>query len=133
MIVLDASAAIDLLLNLAPRARFVRERIERSAPALYAPHLLDAEVGEVLRRYVLQGALSPEDAEAALQDLADLPVTRYPHGPFLRRAFAMRDNVTVYDALYLALAESLEAELVTSDHALAHVPGCRARVAVAGS
>jgi predicted nucleic acid-binding protein len=131
MIVLDASAAVDLLLNLEPRARFVRRQIERAAPALHAPHLLDAEVAQVLRRYVLQAELPAAAAEAALVDLADLPLTRYRHGPFLHRALELRDNVTVYDALYLALAESLPAVLLTSDRALEHVPGCQAQVVLA--
>ncbi len=128
MIVLDASAVVDLLLNLAPRSSFVKRRIKKASPALYAPHLLDAEVAQVLRRYVLQGELSSEDAESALDDLADMPITRYPHGPFLKRAFELRDNVTMYDALYLVLAESLNAVLLTSDVALASIPGCHSRV-----
>jgi len=128
VIVLDASAVVDLLLNLPPRAEVVRERIAREAPDLHAPHLIDAEIAQVLRRYVLREELPPADARSALEDLAGLPIERYPHAPFVGRAFALRDNTTVYDALYLVLAETLEAPLLTSDAALARVPGHRARV-----
>jgi predicted nucleic acid-binding protein len=92
--------------------------------------LLDAEVGQVLRRFVLAGQLLPERAQAALQDLMDLPLIRYAHGPLLLRAFDLRANATVYDALYIALAEGLEAPLLTRDAALAAVPGHRAQVLV---
>ncbi len=128
MIVLDASAVVDLLLNLSPRSNYVTKRIRKASSALYAPYLLDAEVAQVLRRYTLRGELSNKDAESALNDLADMPITRYPHGPFLKRAFELRDNVTIYDALYLVLAESLNAVLLTSDVALASVPGCHSLV-----
>ena len=104
------------------------KHVRRHAPALHAPHLLDAEVAHVLRRYVLRGELDIEQAGAALDDLANLPITRCPHGPFLGRALELRHNVTVYDALYLALGETLDAPVLTSDAALADVPGCRARV-----
>jgi len=132
VIVIDASAVIDLLLNLAPRADTVRQRIIEVAPGISAPHLLDAEVGQVLRHYVLRGDITPHYANAALTDLLDLPITRYPHGPLLSRAFEMRDNVTIYDALYLVLAEGLNATLLTSDAALAKMPGHHARVELTG-
>lgn len=128
MIVLDASAIIELLLNLKPGAPIVAKRIADEAPALYAPHLLDAEVGQVLRRFVLRGELGADDAVEALADLRDLPITRIAHGPLLNRAFELRDNATVYDALYLVLAESIQAPLLTADAALAKVPGHSAQV-----
>jgi predicted nucleic acid-binding protein len=128
VIVLDASAALDFLLNLAPRAAFVEQRIIEAAAQLAAPHLLDAEVAQVLRRYVMRGELSANEALSVLADLGDLPIVRYPHGPFLERAFELRDNATIYDALYLALAESLGAPLLTSDKALAAIPGLQTQV-----
>ena len=128
MIVLDASAVLDLLLNLPPRAECVRRRVAEEAPDLHAPHLIDAEVAQVLRRFVLRGELAPAAAAAALDDLSGLPIARYPHAPFLGRALELRDNATVYDALYLVLAEVLSAPLLTSDSALSGVPGHRARV-----
>ena len=74
--------------------------------------------------------MAPARAEQALQDFLALGLTRYPHVPLLARAFELRDNATVYDALYLALAEALGATLLTRDAALGVVPGHRARVEV---
>src|SRR5579862_5259697 len=125
MIVLDASVVIDLLLDLPPHADAIARLVAREAPALAAPHLLDAEVGQVLRRYTRGGALHADHATAALEDLADLPITRYPHGPLLTRAFSLRDDATVYDALYLSLAEAIGARFVTRDSALAAIPTVR--------
>jgi predicted nucleic acid-binding protein len=132
MIVLDASVVVDLLLDLPPYAGRIVTRIREEAPALVAPHLLDAEAGQVVRRYVLRGEVSVADAEAALEDLAALPITRYPHTPLIARAFALRANATVYDALYLVLAEALAAPLLTRDTALATIPGHGAQVEVVG-
>jgi predicted nucleic acid-binding protein len=130
LIVLDASAVIDLLLGLPPHAATTAELVRKHAPHLFAPHLLDAEVAQVLRRRVIRGHLSATDAVTSLDALEMLPITRYPHLPFVARAFDLRDNVTMYDALYLVLAEALGASLVTRDSALASVPGCRAQVRV---
>jgi predicted nucleic acid-binding protein len=79
------------------------------------------------------GLISLERAEIALQDLMALPVERYPHTELLPRAFSLRDNATIYDALYLALAEALQATLLTRDHALAMVPGIDISVEVAAN
>lgn len=129
MIVIDASALIEVLLN-SPAAAKVRERLFGRADTLHAPHLLDLEVAQVLRRYTLSGEMSVERSEQALEDLADLPLNRYPHDIFLRRIWSLRRNLTAYDAAYLALAEALDAPLITRDAALASVPGHRARVEV---
>jgi predicted nucleic acid-binding protein len=130
VIVLDASAVLDLLLGLRPHAVTIAELVRTHAPHLFAPHLLDAEVAQVLRRRVVGGHLSAADAVASLDVLAALPITRYPHLPFLGRAFELRDHATIYDALYLVIAEVLGAPLVTRDAALASVPRCRASVHV---
>ena len=95
-----------------------------------APHLLDAEVGQALRRFALRDEVSVAHAHASLEDLRELPIQRFPHMELLSRAFALRANVTVYDGLYLALAESLAAPLVTCDAALRDVPGCMATVEI---
>lgn len=129
MIVVDASVAIDVLLDLPPHADRVSPLL-MNADAIAAPHLLDAEVGQVLRRLVRSNRLPARRAEEALDDLDALALHRFPHQPLLRRAFELRDNVTVHDALYLALAEVLAATFVTRDAALARVPGCTARVEV---
>jgi len=132
VIILDASVVVDLLLDLPPYAEQIATRLTAEAPGLAAPHLLDAEVAQVLRRHVLRGELATEFAEAALDDLIALPIVRYPHAPLLARAFALRENATVYDALYLALAEGLDAPLLTRDAALAQIPGAKAQVEVIG-
>ena len=130
MIVLDASVVLDLLLRLPPHFERIARRIAAAAPGLAAPHLLDAEVGQVLRRFVRSGEVDPGRAAGALDDLGALPLTRYPHTPLVRRAFELRDNVTVYDGIYLALAEAVRAPLLTRDAALSRVPGCSATVEV---
>src|SRR2546427_567108 len=112
MIVVDASVVVDLLLHIPPHAETIRQRLRREVPNLAAPHLLDAEVGQALRRYTLNGDLNPARADQALVDLAALPLVRYPHTALLRRAFDLRDNVSVYDALYVALAEAMQVPLL---------------------
>jgi predicted nucleic acid-binding protein len=129
MIVLDASAVIDLLLDRPLTGQRVARRVS-AGESLVAPHLLDAEVGQVLRRFTLTGEISPQRAASALDDYALLPIVRYPHTPLLRRALALYANTTFYDALYLSLSEALDAPLITLDRALAGIPGARATVEV---
>lgn len=100
---------------------------------LVAPHLLDAEVGSVLRRLTMAGQLAAGAAEAALRDLAELEIDRWEHAPLLTRAWALRANVTIYDGLYVALAEALDAPLLTLDGRLAGAPGIVATIEVPGS
>ena len=113
-----------------PRGLHVGRRIFVAGASLHAPHLLDAELTQALRRYVAVHGLSVSRAEEALQDLMDLRIHRYPHIPFLRRIWALRNNLTSYDALYVALSEALGARLLTCDAKLAAAPGHRARVEV---
>jgi len=129
VIVLDASAAIELLLN-APLAPRVSGLVFRAGESLHAPHLIDLEVARVLRRFARLGEIGAQRAEQALDDLADLPLTRYPHSMLLRAVWALRDNATACDAAYLVLAEALGATLVTCDTALGSIPGHRAHVEV---
>jgi predicted nucleic acid-binding protein len=130
MIVLDASTVVEPLLAREPQCTTIVERIAPHAGRLACPELLAAEVCQVLRRFVRSGQLEVRRAVAAVDDLLDLPVERYPHLPLLRRAFDLRDHLTSYDALYVALAESLDAVLLTRDRALARVPGAFAAVEV---
>ena len=98
--------------------------------AVSAPHLLDVEVAQVIRRYALKGELSPAFAQMLVDDLTQLPITRYPHLGLVNRALEMLSNVTVYDGTYLALAEALDCPLLTGDQALMGIPGCTAEVHV---
>lgn len=127
MIVLDASAVLELLL-VTPAAVRQLDRVFAPEESLHAPQLLDLEVAQVLRRYCAAGEVERGRADQALTDLADLAITRYPHPPLLARIWELRHNVTAYDAAYLALAEALEAPLLTGDTRLAGAPGHRARI-----
>ena len=101
MIVLDASAAIELLLN-TPLGERVGNRLAGAGTTLHAPHLLDVEVLHVVRRLRAGGTLGERRARQALTDLADLPVVRYSHQDLVGRAWAMRATLTAYDAMYVA-------------------------------
>jgi predicted nucleic acid-binding protein len=90
---------------------------------LHAPHLVDVEVTQVLRRYVLRKWIQPERAYEAVRLLVEMPITRYPHGGLVLRAVELRRNLTACDAVYVALAESLEAPLVTRDAGIARSAG----------
>lgn len=113
MIVLDASAAVEVVLRTAPgRDLGPRLLAEESA---HAPHLIDLEVAQALRRIVLRGNVDERRASLALADFDDLPVERYPHQLFLPRIWELRSNLTAYDAAYVALAEALSVPLWTFD------------------
>ena len=127
MIVVDASAVIEVLLNTAA-GETVADRLLDPAETVSAPHLLDIEVLQVLRRYSLAGNLDSERGQQAVEDLAGLPITRYRHDFFLPRIWELRKNVTAYDAVYVALAEALNATLLTRDERLAGAPGHSATI-----
>jgi predicted nucleic acid-binding protein len=127
MIVLDASAVLELVL-VTDAGQLVRERIAPPSETLHAPHLIDLEVLQVLRRYCSSGVLEPERAKLALEDFRALDLERYGHEPMLDRIWQLRDNMTGYDAAYVALAEALSAPLLTCDARLANAPGHRANV-----
>lgn len=127
MIVLDASTAVELVLQTSAAAT-IETRLFAEGETLHAPHLLDLEVAQVVRRYFLTGELSAERGRAALTDLAELPISRYPHDLFLPRIWELRRNVTAYDAVYVALAEALAAPLLTRDGRLATSSGHAATI-----
>jgi predicted nucleic acid-binding protein len=127
LIVLDASAALELLLQTALGVR-VAERALASEESVHAPHLLDVEVAQVMRRYVLTGEVTADRAAQALGDFTDLPLTRYAHIDLLARAWFLRNSLTAYDAVYVALAEALEAPLLTTDRKLARAHGHEATI-----
>ena len=101
----------------------IEKRIFSPRETLYAPHLLDLEVAQVLRRYWLSGEIDSERGKEVVEDLWDLPINRYPHDIFLKRIWELRHNMTAYDAVYVALAEALPAPLLTCDARLASAPG----------
>ena len=120
--VLDASGAVELLLNTAPGRRLAA-RLANEAEIVHAPHLVDLEIAQVLRRYALNGVIDEETAAAGLRRWRDFDIERYPHEPLLDRVWQLRANVSAYDAVYVALAEALSDVLVTGDRRLARVPG----------
>lgn len=127
MIVVDASALLEVLLR-TPASKAVEGRLFAPGQTLHAPHLLDVEVAQVIRRYVANGEVHAERGRMALADLADFPLRRYPHDFLLPRIWDLRDNLTAYDAAYVALAEALEAPLLTRDRRLATAAGHRAKI-----
>jgi predicted nucleic acid-binding protein len=122
MIVLDASAAIDWLLQTSA-GQNIEKRIYSRNETLHAPHLFDLEVTQVLRRLALQGVVSVHRADEAMRDLLDLRLTRYPHLVLLPRVWQLRHNFSAYDAAYIVLAEKLGAAFVTRDARLASASG----------
>jgi len=127
MIVLDASAAVDWLLQTSA-GQSIENRIYSRNETLHAPHLLDLEVTQVLRRLALQGVVSVHRADQAVRDLLDLRIARYPHLVFLPRIWQLRHNFSAYDAAYVVLAEKLGGTLVTRDARLASASGHAAAV-----
>jgi predicted nucleic acid-binding protein len=129
LIVVDASAVLDLLLRTPPVGPLA-ERLLDPEVSLQAPQVLDLEVAQVIRRYWLAGSLPADRAREALADFQDLRIHRHPHEPLLLRVWELRHNLTAYDAAYVALAEGLGAPLLTRDARLASAPGHGALVEV---
>ena len=127
MIVVDASVVLDLLLKKHDAAK-LESRLFDDGEVLLCPHLLDLEVAQVLRRLALARQMTAERGMQAVTDYTAYPLTRYPHDPLLARVWELRDNFTAYDAVYVALAESVRAPLLTRDRRLAKAPGHFAEV-----
>ena len=127
MIVLDASAAVDWLLQTSA-GQSIENRIYSRNETLHAPHLLDLEVTQVLRRLALKGVVSVHRADEAVRDLLDLRIARYPHLVLLPRIWQLRHNFSASDAAYIVLAEKLGGTLVTRDRRLASASGHAAAV-----
>ena len=126
MIVVDASVATAAVAGSSERNLAALRRV--AGEAALAPHVLDLEVASALRRLVRRGELAEPLARSALRHLAALPVARVAHEPLLERCWELRDNLTVYDAAYAALAEATGATLLTSDRRLARAPGIRCEI-----
>ena len=118
MIVVDASALLEVLLR-TPLGVEVEARLLGTSEMLHAPHLLDAEIAQVIRRFTLSGEIDEERGRVALEDFMALPIHKHPHDFLLPRVWTMRNNFSAYDAMYVALAEVLDASLVTHDRRLA--------------
>ena len=117
MIVVDASVVVSALLNDGGARQMLGEN------RLVAPHLVDAEVIQTLRKLLIRGSITTEDAELAIQSWTRLGVERFPLPGLMVRIWALRDNVSAYDASYVALAETLDCPLLTTDARLAAAPG----------
>lgn len=122
MIVLDASAAVDWILQ-TPAGKRIEDRLYAHKESLHAPHVLDLEVTQVLRRLARQRIISERRAAEAVRDLMDLRVHRYPHFVLLSRIWQLRDNLSAFDACYIVLAEQLKVPLITRDGRLASASG----------
>jgi predicted nucleic acid-binding protein len=129
VIVVDASAAIEWLLR-TQKGSVIEARMFAEGQRLNAPHLIDIEVTQVLRRYVREREVTEARAEQLLQDLVDLRILRHRHTFLLRRVWELRHHLTAYDAVYVALAEALDAPLLTCDGKIAAAPGHHAIVEV---
>lgn len=127
MIVLDASAAVDLLLERGERGDWVARRLAREE-VVVAPELIDLEVASAVRKRELAGEIAGARGRASLDDLASMPLRRFPAAPLLDRIWQLRRSLTVYDAAYVALAEALDAPLVTMDERLGRSREHRATV-----
>jgi predicted nucleic acid-binding protein len=128
VLVVDASVLATALADDGQEGDIARARLR--GQALAAPELIDLEVVSVLRRQLSVGKLDTRRAQLALDDLLELPVQRVPHHALLRRCWELRANLSVYDAAYVALAETLDAQLVTADARLAKAPGVTCAVEV---
>lgn len=128
MLVVDASVLVVALADDGADGDAARERLR--GEDLVAPELLDLEVVSVLRGQMISGALDARRADLALNDLSAMPLKRAPHLPLLQRCWELRENLTTYDASYVALAEALNVLLLTGDRRLARASGPRCQIEV---
>jgi predicted nucleic acid-binding protein len=127
VIVLDASAVVELLMRTVIGNR-VESRIYSNADTLHAPHLIDIEVAQVIRRFAGRREIAPDRGALMLQYFRDLLIIRHPHSHLLQRIWNLRHNLTAYDATYVALAETLDAPLLTCDRKIARATNHRATI-----
>jgi predicted nucleic acid-binding protein len=130
-LVVDASMVVAALVDRGADGRWAEPLL--ASDSLAAPHLLMAEAANILRRSALAGAITADQASLAHADLLDLRVELFPYAPFASRVWELRENVTCYDAWYVAIAEALNAPFATLDARLAKAPGPRCRFMVSES
>lgn len=128
MLVVDASVLAPVVVDSGPDGETFRARLRGEVIA--GPDLLRIEVVSIVRRQTLLGSLTVAEADTAIEDLLDLPLSVFPTGSLLRRAWALRTNITAYDGCYIALAEALGCSLLTADVRLANAPGSRCPIEV---
>jgi predicted nucleic acid-binding protein len=128
VIVADASVLVVALADDGPDGDQARSRLR--GERLTVPELADLEVVSVLRRQIKAGTLDARRARLALDDLAALPALRAPHRPLLPRCWELRNNLTIYDAAYVALAETMNITLLTGDRKLARAPGLQCPIEI---
>lgn len=126
MIVVDASVLAPIVADGETDGEQYRHRVR--GERLCGPDLLRVEVVSVIQRQLAIGTLSLEQADQAVNDLVELPITVYPVSPLVPRAWELRENVTAYDACYVALAEALDCTLLTADLRLSRAPGVRCAI-----
>jgi predicted nucleic acid-binding protein len=129
VIVVDASALIEVLLRTSS-APAIEQRLFSSGQAIHAPQLIDIEIAQVIRRYARTGQIDSDRGRAVLDDLMAFPMWRHSHDVLLPRVWELRNNLSAYDAVYLALAEALEAPLLTHDQRLATATRRHSRVQI---
>jgi predicted nucleic acid-binding protein len=127
LIVVDASAVLELLLRTEKGVR-VQERMLDSGESLHAPHLIDIEVSQTLRRLVILKEITAARAKQALEDHVALHIKRAEHKDLLEPVWSLRDSITAYDAAYVVLAEMLDCPLITCDAKLARSHGHKERI-----
>jgi len=125
--VIVVDAVLEVLLR-TPAPQAVEQRVFADGECLQAPHVIDLEAIQVLRRYSASRQIRPEHGPAALARFAEFPIRRYAHEILLTRIWDLRHNLTACDAAYVALAEALDIALVTRDHRLAAAAGHQARI-----
>ena len=129
MIVVDASALLEVILR-TPAAKAVEERLFVPRETLHAPHLIDVEVAQAMRRLVQAKEITLARAHVALSDFEGLVIERHAHRPLFRRVWGLRTSLSAYDATYVALAEALAVPMLTCDDKLARAHGHNAKIEV---
>lgn len=125
---LDASAGVALLLNFNPQSDLIADRVLKND--VHVPHIFDLEVMQSIRRYLQRGDISNQVAESSIGNLIDLEMERHAPFPDIPRIWELRENLTAYDAAYIALAETMQCALLTTDVRLSRAPGIEAEVEV---